>query len=191
MATENSDKQGFIPRHGGYRNLISYQKAEIIYDGTVYFTNRFYRKSDRTVDQMVQAARSGKQNIAEASVASATSKETEIKLTNVAKASLEELMLDYEDFLRTRKLPLWGINHRLTMRFREINRTPNATYQTYVKAIENESPEICANSMICLIKIVMYLLAKQIQQLEKDFLQHGGLRERMTKVRIESRNKQK
>jgi four helix bundle suffix protein len=140
---------------------------------------------------MVQAARSGKQNIAEASVASATSKETEIKLTNVAKASLEELMLDYEDFLRTRNLLIWGINHRLTVRFRELNRTPNATYQTYVKAIENGNPEICANSMICLIKIVMYLLAKQIQQLEKDFLQHGGLRERMTKARIESRNNQK
>jgi four helix bundle suffix protein len=190
MAAENSNKQGFIPPHGGYRNLISYQKAEIIYDGTMYFTTRFYRKPDRTIDQMVQAARSGKQNIAEASVASATSKETEIKLTNVAKASLEELMLDYEDFLRTRNLLIWGINHRLTMRFRELNRTPNATYQTYVKAIENENPEICANSMICLIKIAMYLLAKQIQQLEKDFLQHGGLRERMTKARIESRNNQ-
>jgi four helix bundle suffix protein len=189
MAVDNN-KQGFIPKHGGYRNLISFQKAEIIYDGTVYFTNRFYRKSDRTIDQMVQAARSGKQNIAEASMASATSKETEIKLTNVAKASLEELMIDYKDFLRTRKLPVWEKDHRLTTRFRELNRMPNATYQTYIKAIENESPEICANSMICLIKIVIYLLAKQIQWLEKDFLEHGGLRERMTKARIESRNRQ-
>jgi len=186
MTTNN--KQGFIPKHGGYRNLISYQKAEIIYDGTVYFTNRFYRKGDRTIDQMVQAARSGKQNIVEASMASATSKEMEIKLTNVAKASLEELLIDYEDFLRTRKLHIWGIEHRLTERFRELNRTPNANYQTYIKAIENENPEICANSMICLIKIVAYLLAKQIQKLEKDFLEHGGLRERMTKARIESRN---
>ncbi|MDR2765042.1 MAG: four helix bundle suffix domain-containing protein [Tannerella sp.] len=189
MAAKISNNQGFIPKHGGYRNLISYQKAEIIYDGTVYFTNRFYRKTDRTVDQMVQAARSGKQNIAEASMASATSKETEIKLTNVAKASLEELMIDYEDFLRTWKLPVWEKDHRLTVRFRELNRTPNATYQTYLKAIENEKPEICANSMICLIKIVMYLLAKQIRQLEKDFLEYGGLRERMTKARIESRAK--
>jgi four helix bundle suffix protein len=191
MATADNSKQGFIPKHGGYRNLISYQKAEIIYDGTVYFTGRFYRKPDRTIDQMVQAARSGKQNMAEASMASATSKETEIKLTNVAKASLEELMIDYEDFLRTRKLPVWEKDHRLTVRFRELNRTPNATYQTYIKAIENESPEICANSMICLIKIVIYLLAKQIQWLEKDFLEHGGLRERMTKARIESRNRKK
>jgi four helix bundle suffix protein len=189
MMTEDNNQQGFIPKHGGYRNLISYQKAEIIYDATVYFTNRFYKKNDRTIDQMVQAARSGKQNIGEASMASATSKETEIILTNVAKASLEELLMDYGDFLRTRNLPIWGKDHRLIARFRELNRTPNATYQTYVKAIENESPEICANSMICLIKIVIYLLAKQVQRLEKDFLEHGGLRERMTKARIESRNK--
>ena len=189
MVSENNEKQGFIPKYGGYRNLISYQKAEIIYDGTVYFTKRFYRKPDRTIDQMVQAARSGKQNIAEASMASATSKETEIKLTNVAKASLEELMIDFEDFLRTQKMPIWEKDHRLVARFRELNKTPNATYQTYIKAIENENPEICANSMICLIKIVTYLLAMQIKSLEKDFLEHGGLRERMTKARIDNRNK--
>ena len=188
MTTENNN-QGFIPKHGGYRNLISYQKAEIIYDGTIYFTNRFYRKPDRTIDQMVQAARSGKQNIVEASMASAMSKQTELFLTNVAKASLEELLIDYEDFLRTRKLPIWEKEHRLTVRFRQLNRTPNATYQTYIKAIENESPEICANSMICLIKIVTYLLAKQMKTLEEDFLENGGLRERMTKARIESRNR--
>ena len=114
---------GFIPPHGGYRKLITYQKAEIIYDGTVYFTKRFFQKFDRTIDQMVQAARSGKQNIAEASMASATSKETELKLTNVARASLEELMLDYEDFLRTKKLNHWTKDHRLTVRFRELNKT--------------------------------------------------------------------
>lgn len=186
---ENTQHGGFIPKYGGYRNLISYQKAEIIYDGTVYFTRCFYQKPDRTIDQMVQAARSGKQNIVEASMASATSKQSEIFLTNVAKASLEELLIDYEDFLRTHKLPVWEKEHRLVVRFRELNRTPNATYQTYIRAIENESPEICANSMICLIKIVTFLLAKQIQQLEKDFLENGGLRERMTKARIENRNK--
>ncbi len=183
--------EGFTPKHGGYRDLLSYQKAEIIYDGTVYFTNRFFHPYDRTVEQMVQAARSGKQNIVEASMASATSKESEIKLTNVAKASLEELLIDYEDFLRTRKLPIWDKEHPLTVRFRQLNRTRNATYQTFIKAIENEKPEICANSMICLIKIATYLLAKQIQSLEKDFLEHGGLRERMTKARIEHRNKKK
>ena len=177
-----------LPPHGGYRNLLGYQKAEIIYDGTVWFTKHFLAKNDRTIDQMVQAARSGKQNIAEASMASATSKETELKLTNVARASLEELLLDYEDFLRTRKLAAWEKGNRLMSRFAELNRTPNATYQTYAKAIENENPEICANSMVCLIKITRYLLAKQIQALEKDFLQNGGLREKMTKARKELRD---
>ena len=188
MNTEQNN-EGFIPKHGGYQKLIAYQKAEIIYDGTVYFTKRFFRKYDRTIDQMVQAARSGKQNIAEASMASATSKETEIKLTNVARASLEELMIDYQDFLRTNKLPIWDKEHRLTQRFRELNRTPNATYETYIKAIENTEPEICANSMICLIKIVTYLLHQQIKTLETEFLNQGGLRERMTKARIDKRNK--
>jgi four helix bundle suffix protein len=182
------NKPSFIPKHGGYRKLLSYQKAEIIYDGTIYFTKRFYHPFNRTVGQMEQAARSGKQNIVEASMASATSKATEIQLTNVARASLEELLVDYEDFLRDRNLPIWEKEHRLTVRFRELNRTPNATYQTYIKAIENESPEICANSMLCLIRIVSYLLAKQIHQLEQDFLENGGLRERMTKARIENRN---
>jgi four helix bundle suffix protein len=189
MAEDKSNHKGFIPAHGGYNNLLSYQKAEIIYDGTVYFTNRFFKKYDRTIDQMVQAARSGKQNIAEGSVASATSKETELKLTNVARASLEELKIDYKDFLRTNKLPLWDVNHRLTTRFRELNRTPNATYETYRKAIENVEPEICANAMICLIEITTYLLKKQMDALEQAFLNEGGLRERMSKARINSRNK--
>src|SRR5579883_3119578 len=113
---------GFIPPHGGYRSLITYQKAEIIYDGTVYFCNRFFKKPDRTIDQMVQAARSGKQNIAEASIASGTSKETEIKLTNVARASLEELQLDYEDFLRSNKLPLWDKDSKNVTRLRQLNK---------------------------------------------------------------------
>ncbi len=192
MNSDNKNTEGFIPTHGGYRNLFSYQKAEIIYDGTVYFTNRFFHKYDRTVGQMVQAARSGKQNIAEASMASATSKETEIKLTNVARASLEELLIDYEDFLRTQKLPLWDKEHRLVTRLRELNKSvPNPTYETFVKAIEHESPEICANTMITLIKICTYLLKQQIKQLEIDFVKEGGLRERMTKARIDERNKRK
>jgi len=191
MTENKNNAQNFIPKHGGYRKLLSYQRAEIIYDGTVYFTNRFYRKYDRTIDQMVQAARSGKQNIAEGCMASATSKETEIKLINVARASLEELKIDYEDFLRTRKLPIWDKEHHLVTRFREINRTPNANYQTFEKAIENDNPEICANVMICLINIATYLLAKQIKSLEKDFIENGGLRERMTKARIENRNNSK
>ena len=192
MSDKEKNTEGFIPTHGGYRNLFSYQKAEIIYDGTVYFTNRFFHKYDRTVGQMVQAARSGKQNIAEASMASGTSKETEIKLTNVARASLEELLIDYEDFLRTQKLPIWEKEHRLVARLRELNKsTPKPTYQTFQKAIEHESPEICANTMITLIKICTYLLKQQIKQLEIAFVKEGGLRERMTKARIDERNKKK
>lgn len=181
---------GFIPTHGGYRNLFSYRKAEIIYDGTIYFTNRFFNKYDRTVGQMVQAARSGKQNIAEGSMASATSKETEIKLTNVARASLEELQIDYEDFLRTSKLPIWDKDNRLVARLRELNKsTPNPTYETFKKAIEHESPEICANTMITLIKITTYLLKQQMKQQETAFIREGGLRERMTKARLEERKR--
>jgi four helix bundle suffix protein len=192
MSDKEKNTEGFIPIHGGYRKLFSYQKAEIIYDGTVYFTNRFFNKFDRTVGQMVQAARSGKQNIAEASMASATSKETEIKLTNVARASLEELQIDYEDFLRTQKLPIWQKEDRLVARLRELNKsTPTPTYETFKKAIEHESPEICANTMITLIKICTYLLKQQIKQLEISFVREGGLRERMTKARIDERKKNK
>jgi four helix bundle suffix protein len=192
MSNQEKNSAGFIPTHGGYRNLFTYQKAEIIYDGTVYFTNRFFHKFDRTVGQMVQAARSGKQNIAEGSMASATSKETEIKLTNVARASLEELQIDYEDFLRTQKLPLWDKDHRLVARLRELNTSvAKPTYETFQKAIEHESPEICANTMITLIKICTYLLKQQMKKLEVDFVREGGLRERMTKARIDERNKNK
>lgn len=192
MSNQEKNTEGFIPAHGGYRNLFSYQKAEIIYDGTVYFTNRFFHKYDRTVGQMVQAARSGKQNIAEGSMASATSKEMEIKLTNVARASLEELQIDYEDFLRTNKFPLWDKEHRLVTRLREMNKSvPNPNYETFKNAIEHESPEICANTMITLIKICTYLLKQQIKQLETAFIKEGGLRERMTKARLDERNKKK
>ena len=192
MCDSNDHVEGFIPPHGGYRHLYSYQKAEIIYDGTIYFTNRFYHKYDRTIGQMVQAARSGKQNIAEGSMASATSKEMEIKLTNVARASLEELQIDYEDFLRTNKLPIWAKDHRLVARLREINKsTPNPAYDTFKKAIEHESPEICANTMITLIKICTYLLKQQLKSLETEFVKHGGLRERMTKARKDQQNKRR
>jgi four helix bundle suffix protein len=189
MKQENENIDGFIPKHGGYRNLITYQKSEIIYDGTIYFTRRFFQKYDRTIDQMVQAARSGKQNIVEASMASGTSKETEIKLTNVARASLEELKIDYEDFLRTNKMPLWNKDHKLVTRLRELNKIPNANYDTFKKAIENENPEICANVMIGLIKVVSYLLNNQIKALEAAFIKEGGLREKMTKARLNIRNK--
>lgn len=144
---EPPDEPGFIPPHGGYENLLSYQKAIIIYDGTVFFTKKWLpRFGDRTVDQMVQAARSGKQNIVEGSSASATSKEMEIKLTNVAKASLEELTEDYQDFLRTRHLPIWDADHRYRKRLTKLNRTPGANYETFRKGIENADPEMLATS---------------------------------------------
>ena len=185
--TKNSE--GFIPAHGGFRNLITYQKSEIIYDGTVYFCDHFFDKYDRTIGQMVQAARSGKQNIAEASMASGTSKETEIKLTNVARASLGELMIDYEDYLRIHKLKKWERNDRFSLRFTELNKTPNATYDTFEKAIEHSDPAISANMMICLINVTSYLLGRQLKTLETAFIHEGGLRERMTKARIGYRNK--
>lgn len=187
MNNNEKSPKGFIPAHGGYRQLLSYQKATVIYDGTVYFTKRFFKKFDRTIDQMVQAARSGKQNIAEGSMASATSRETEIKLTNVAKASLEELMIDYEDFLRTNKLTKWEKDHPLVSRFRKLNRMPGANYDNYRNDIENESREVCANTMICLIHVTTYLLSQQLKTLEKKFLDEGGLREKMMKARIEKR----
>ncbi len=189
MADKSKSEDGFIPKHGGYRKLITYQKAEIIYDGTVYFCNKFLTKFDRTKDQMIRAARSGKQNIAEGSMASATSKESEIKLTNVARASLEELLIDYQDFLRNNGLKEWGKEHKYVKRLRELNRTPNANYETFKKAIEHPNPEISVNVLIGLIKINSYLLSRQIKKLEEEFVKQGGLRERMTKARINYRKK--
>src|SRR5688500_7197737 len=178
---------GFIPPHGGYRKLLSYRKAEIVYDATLQFTRRFFKPFDRTADQMLQAARSGKQNIAVGSMASGTSKETELKLTNIARASLEELLLDYEDFLRSRSLTVWPKDHRLVTRFRELNRTPGATYETYRKGIEHPDPEICANVVSCLIRVTTYLLRLQIDALERNLVLSGGLRERMVQARATNR----
>jgi len=183
--------EGFIPAHGGYQDLLSYRKAVIVYDATFRFCERFLNRRDRTVDQMVQAARSGKQNIAEGSQASGTSKEIEIKLTNVARASLEELLIDYRDFLRLRGLEEWSVDHPYTKRLRELNRTPGANYQTFKKGIEHPDPAIAANVMIGLIKLTNYLLDRQIAHLEKVFVEEGGLRERMTRARLEERAKQK
>ncbi|MFI3331066.1 MAG: four helix bundle suffix domain-containing protein [Rikenellaceae bacterium] len=162
---------------------MSYKKATIIYDGTVYFCKKYLSMRDRTVDQMVQAARSGKQNIVEGNLAGATSKETEIKLFNVARASLGELLIDYEDFSRVNKITIWDNNHRLKQRLVELNRNNDANYETFRKAIENQDVEIVVNTMIFLIQMTMYLLYKHLQFLEKDFIEQGGIRERMTSER--------
>lgn len=182
---------GFIPSHGGYANPLSYQKAEIVYDATNYFCDRFFEKRDRTREQMVQAARSGKQNNIEASQISGTSKEVEIKLTNVARASLEELLADYRDFLRTQRLEEWPKEHPHVKRLREINQIPGTTYDIFRKGIEHTDPKICANVIIGLIKVANYLLDQQIRRWEKDFLKKGGLRENMTRARLAERNKQR
>jgi len=181
--------EGFIPVHGGYQKLLSYQKAEIVYDATVYFCDRFIDRRSRTHDQMGQAARSGKQNIIEGSMASGTSKETEIKLTNVARASLEELLADYRDFLRTRGLREWTKEDPQVQRLRDLNRKPDATFETFRKGIENPDPAISANVIIGLIRVTSYLLDRQLKHLEEAFLKEGGLRERMTRARLESRKR--
>jgi four helix bundle suffix protein len=179
--------QNFIPPHGGYEDLLSFQKARIVYDGTVRFCERFLEKRDRTVDQMVQAARSGKQNILEGSQASGTSKEAEIKLINVARASLEELLEDYRDFLRVRKLVLWEKESREAKFVRRLGSRSNRSYQSYATYIETRPAQVVANILICLIHQTNYLLDQQLRQLEKAFLKEGGLRERMTRARLSHR----
>ena len=181
--------EGFIPVHGGYEKLLSFQKARVVYDATVWFCSRYLRRSDRTNDQMIQAARSGKQNILEGSQASGTSKKTEVKLTNVARASLEELLEDYRDFLRVRGLRLWEKNSREAMFVRKLSRSSNVTYETFRTYIETRPPEVAANIVICLIHQTNYLLDQQIRQLEKAFVTEGGLSERMTRARLVERRK--
>lgn len=181
--------EGFIPPHGGYEQLLSYQKAKVVYDGTVRFCERFLQKRDRTYDPMVQAARSGKQNIIEGCMASGTSKETEIKLMNVARASFEELLEDYRDFLRVRGARLWDKDCREALFVRRLGAREDASYETYRTYVETRPPEIVANIMVCLIHQTNYLLDQQLRQLEKVFLQEGGLRERMTRARLAERNR--
>ncbi len=178
---------GFIPPHGGYASLASYQKSLVVFQATRYFCERFLSVKDRTFDQMVQAARSGKQNIIEGSQASGTSKEMEIKLTSVARASLEELLEDYRDFLRARQFAEWEKSHPYALRLRELNRTPDASYETFRKAIEHPDPAISCNAIIGLIKVTCYLLDHQLASLEKAFVDKGGLREAMTRARLRSR----
>ena len=186
-----TDRLGFIPPHGNYRELLSYQKAEVVYDLTFRFCERFLRRGDRTIDQMVQAARSGKQNIAEGSKAAGTSKEMEVKLTNVARASLEELLVDYEDFLRVRDLILWPKDSKQAVFVRKLGYNSRVTYETYRSFCETRPAETIANIAVCLIHQTNYLLDRQIRRLEHDFVKKGGLRERMTRARLDHRNKQR
>jgi restriction system protein len=173
-----------IPKHGGFRKLRSFQVAQQVYDGTVYFCNRFIDKRSRTHDQMVQAARSGVQNIAEGSLASATSKKMEVKLTGVARASLGELLLDYEDYLRQRSMEQWTKEHPKARKVRAA-RPETVNW----KLFEDRSDAELANILICLINQASYLLWKQMQRLEQDFLNEGGFTERMYHARKQARGK--
>ena len=173
---------GVIGPHGGYRNLKSYQNAEIIHDATVVFCNRFVDRKSRTHDQMVQAARSGKQNIAEGSMASGSSRKTELKLVGVARASLEELLLDYQDFLRQHGLPVWGKEHPKAREVRGLVYKANRTYATYKSLVESDA-ETAANALICLVHQANYLLDQQLRQLDKQFVEEGGFTEKLYRAR--------
>lgn len=195
-----SRDRSLIPPHGGYRKLRSFQVAQLVYDTTVVFCERFVDKRSRTYDQMVQAARSGVQNIAEGSKASATSKKTELKLTGIARASLEELLLDYEDFLRQRGHQIWSKDSPEAQAVRGKYRSdrsdssdrsdpsdPSDASDPY--AISAASAEVAANTLICLINQASYLLARQLRNLEEAFLAEGGFTERLYRERRNRRDR--
>lgn len=181
---EFNKSNGLIQKHGGYRSLKSFQIAQLIYDITVRFCDRFINYKSRTKDQMVQAARSGVQNIAEGSQASGTSKKTELKLTNVARASLEELRLDYEDFLRQLGLPKWI--HSDLRRQDLVNKrlTTADEFALWVKHQKGSSiEEAAANGVLVLLSVTCSLLDKQIASQAKLFMNEGGFTERLYRMR--------
>jgi len=175
---------------GGYRELRSFQVTTIVYDATVSFCERFLDKRSRTIDQMVQAARSGRQNIAEGSRAAAASSQTELRLVNTARASLDELLLDYEDFLRQRGVPQWTRDDPQALAVRDVGRRTDQsdrTDQAYSRWLQHADPEITANAIICLIHQANYLLDKQIAGLEREFVRDGGYSEQLAAARIARR----
>lgn len=189
---------------GGYRDTCSFQTSTLVYDATVWFCEKFIDRRSRTVDQMIQAARSGRQNIAEGSRAAATTSQTELRLVNVARASLEELLLDYEDFLRHRRLPQWAPDSPEASAVRSIPRTfkkdqPDQTDLTdlsdqqraelYSPWLEHADPAVRANALICLIHQANYLLDRQIAALEQAFVEGGGYSEQLATARIAHRRK--
>src|SRR5258707_8101757 len=179
------EPEKLIPLHGGYRKLKSFQVAQLAYDVTVRFCDRYIEKRSRTHDQMVQAARSGVQNIAEGSQASGTSRKMELKLTNVARASLEELRLDYEDFLRQRSLEKWPPEHPALQRFKAKR---CATLEQVRAWVEDErhgqartdtdlqvpSPQLVANAALSLLNLACYLLDRQLAAQADAFVKEGG-----------------
>jgi restriction system protein len=174
--------------HGGYRDLKSFQTATLIHDLTVAFCNQYKPYlTYKTYEQMTGAARSGKQNIAEGSQVSGTSKKTEMKLISVARGSLEELLLDYEDFLRQENLLLWNKDNPRVITIRQLAYQKDKSYQSYKTYLNN--PESAANCLICLIHQANFLLDRQLQALEKDFLDNGGFTERLYQERSKIRKK--
>lgn len=176
--------------HGNYRQLKSFQTTTIIYDFTMAFCNQ-YRSllTYKNYEQMIGGARSGKQNIAEGSQVSGTSKKTEIKLTSVARGSLEELLQDCLDFLRQNNLVLWDKNDPRTITIRKIVYKPDRSYESYKSYLKD--PESAVNCLICLIHQANFLLDRQLEALEKDFLENGGFTERLYRERNKARKKQK
>ena len=195
------EEQGRLRAGGGYRRLRSFRTATVIYDATAMFCRRFLPERSRTVDQMVQAARSGRQNIAEGSRASAVSSQTELRLVNVARASLDELLLDYEDFLRQRGLPQWGKDTPESREVRDLGRkmenptdptdpTDRSDASLYAPWLESRDPAVVANTVICLIHQANYLLDRQISALERAFVEGGGYTEQLSAARVEHRRTQ-
>jgi four helix bundle suffix protein len=190
------EKETLIPKHGGYRKLKSFQVAQLVYDVTVRFCDRYISKRSRTHDQMVQAARSGVQNIAEGSQAAGTSKKTELKLTNVARASLEELRLDYEDFLRQRGLLLWERKDRRRAELIARRCTTADAVAQWAKekhdsmsttSTQSTFPELAANAALVLIAVACGLLDRQLAAQAAAFEQEGGFTERLYRVRSNAR----
>ena len=180
------DNSGFIRQKGNYEDLLCYKKSVCVYDVTYYFAHKYLQKGDRTIDQMVQAARSGKQNIVEGCSASTTSAESEMKLLNVAKASLQELLEDYKDYLRVRGLQQWSEDcekHIQARRACAVHNDPGY----YSDAIKERSDETVANIAIILIKQTDYLLKHYFDRVKQDFLENGGIREEMTRGRLQWR----
>lgn len=176
------DNEDFIRQDNNYRTLKAFQKAECVYDVTYYFANKFLSKGDRTIDQMVQAARSGKQNLAEGNIDGVTSKEMEIKLTNVNRASLHELLLDYEDYLRVRGLEQWPYDDPRCVQTREFCKK-HLDSAVYREKIKDRSDETIANIAITLIHQCDVLIRGLIEWQKRNFLENGGIKEEMYRAR--------
>ena len=202
VGSDRSDRSAHhrLRPSGGYRALRSFRVATLVYDGTVTFCEKHLDRRSRTVDQMIQAARSGRQNIAEGSRASAASSQTELRLVNVARASLDELLLDYEDFLRQRGLQQWAKEDREAKAVRAVgetienptdpsDRTDLTDHAAYARWLTHTEPAVVANALICLIHQANYLLDRQIAALERDFIAEGGYTERLAAARLVERQR--